>query len=244
MARKLALYERGRGVEGLAWLVNDCLRIGRSRAAEVCISDKYVSRTHAEIRFDEGRGWLLCDLGSMNGTFLNGVRIGDGRHPLRDGDVIRVGAARLLFSGEEPPAVRVHDPGLEDPWTRQLAREYSFTLLDAALLDAVSSRPSLRPVEAAFLQDILAHPEDDTPRLVYADWLEEHDAPERAEFIRLQCQLARLSEGDPGRGRLLDRQSELLRAHPQVALPLYLAELFRLHKGEVARWYFLGGPAP
>lgn len=41
------------------------------------------------------------------------------------------------------------------------------------------------------LADILAHPDDDTPRLIYADWLDEHgDDPERAELIRLQCELA------------------------------------------------------
>jgi len=43
---------------------------------------------------------------------------------------------------------------------------------------------------AAFMQAIVANPADDTPRLVYADWLDEHDQPERAEFIRLQCFVA------------------------------------------------------
>ena len=46
-----------------------------------------------------------------------------------------------------------------------------------------------------FLTDIIEHPDDDTPRLIYADWLEEHgttDAErERGEFIRLQCQTYR-----------------------------------------------------
>ncbi|MHB1424636.1 MAG: TIGR02996 domain-containing protein [Gemmataceae bacterium] len=44
----------------------------------------------------------------------------------------------------------------------------------------------------AFLQDILAHPDDDAPRLIFADWLEEQgDAGSvaRAEFIRAQCAL-------------------------------------------------------
>src|SRR5262245_35833946 len=43
----------------------------------------------------------------------------------------------------------------------------------------------------AFLADILDHPEDDTLRLIYADWLDEHDQSERAEFIRVQCELMR-----------------------------------------------------
>lgn len=46
--------------------------------------------------------------------------------------------------------------------------------------------------EAALLAPILANPTDDTPRLVFADWLEEGGQPERAEFIRVQCEIARL----------------------------------------------------
>ena len=41
------------------------------------------------------------------------------------------------------------------------------------------------------LATVCAQPEDDAPRLVYADWLDEHSQPERAEFIRVQCELAR-----------------------------------------------------
>ncbi len=45
-----------------------------------------------------------------------------------------------------------------------------------------------------FLADIIEHPADDTPRLIYADWLDEHGQAERAEFIRVQCELAKLEE--------------------------------------------------
>jgi uncharacterized protein (TIGR02996 family) len=45
---------------------------------------------------------------------------------------------------------------------------------------------------AGLLRAILDDPDDDTPRLVFADWLEEHDEGARAELIRLQCHLARL----------------------------------------------------
>ena len=41
-------------------------------------------------------------------------------------------------------------------------------------------------------QAILANPEDDAPRLVYADWIDEHGQPERAEFIGVQCAMARI----------------------------------------------------
>jgi uncharacterized protein (TIGR02996 family) len=39
----------------------------------------------------------------------------------------------------------------------------------------------------AFLRAMIEDPEDDATRLVYADWLDEHGEPERAEFIRLSC---------------------------------------------------------
>lgn len=45
---------------------------------------------------------------------------------------------------------------------------------------------------ADFLSTIIAAPVDDAPRLVYADWLEENGQPERAEFIRVQIELANL----------------------------------------------------
>jgi uncharacterized protein (TIGR02996 family) len=50
---------------------------------------------------------------------------------------------------------------------------------------------------APFLAAIASNPDDDLPRLVYADWLDEHDQPDRAEFIRLQCHSARVGPLDP-----------------------------------------------
>jgi len=44
------------------------------------------------------------------------------------------------------------------------------------------------------LRAVLADPQDDGPRLILADWLTDHGEPERGEFIRVQCELARLLE--------------------------------------------------
>lgn len=46
--------------------------------------------------------------------------------------------------------------------------------------------------DQSLIAAILNDPDDDLPRLVYADWLDEHSEPERAELIRVQCELARL----------------------------------------------------
>jgi uncharacterized protein (TIGR02996 family) len=54
--------------------------------------------------------------------------------------------------------------------------------------------------EEAFIQDIIAHPDDDAPRLIYADWLDETGDPAkaaRAEFIRLQCAREQRRKIDP-----------------------------------------------
>src|SRR4051812_38202157 len=68
------------------------------------------------------------------------------------------------------------------------------------------------PRVQAFLQDIKDHPEDDTRRLIFADWLEEHGDP-RGELIRVQCELARLGEDDPRTDDLCRREQALLKRH-------------------------------
>jgi uncharacterized protein (TIGR02996 family) len=61
----------------------------------------------------------------------------------------------------------------------------------------------------AFLQAILENPDDDGPRLMYADWLTEQGNP-RGEFIRVQCELHTLAAADPRRAVLKERESQLL----------------------------------
>src|SRR5688572_11118603 len=65
----------------------------------------------------------------------------------------------------------------------------------------------------ALLRAIVANPADDLPRLVYADWLDEHGDPARAEFVRVQCGLARTDEADPRYRHLEDREHDLLSEH-------------------------------
>ena len=55
--------------------------------------------------------------------------------------------------------------------------------------------------DAALWRAVVATPHDDAPRLIYADWLDEHGQPERAEFVRVQCRLAALDDDAPERAR-------------------------------------------
>jgi|GEM_PF-3518686 len=71
--------------------------------------------------------------------------------------------------------------------------------------------------EDAFVHSILNSPDDDTPRLVFADWLEEHGRASHAELIRVQCELAHLPKrsqepkAKARREKLAAREKELLR---------------------------------
>jgi uncharacterized protein (TIGR02996 family) len=88
----------------------------------------------------------------------------------------------------------------------------------------------------AFLARIIAQPADDTARLVYADWLEENGGPAdaaRAEFIRVQCALARLSDDDPRRPDLEDREHELLAANATGSLGDWNAGFERGFRAEI-----------
>jgi uncharacterized protein (TIGR02996 family) len=87
----------------------------------------------------------------------------------------------------------------------------------------------------ALLQSILNNPDDDSPRLVFADWLEEHGEPERAEFIRVQFESERYPI-ESKRWRILDRRaSELLEQHrkPWNRLPKKLVNRVVFRRGFV-----------
>jgi uncharacterized protein (TIGR02996 family) len=115
--------------------------------------------------------------------------------------------------------------------------------------------------EAALLAAIREHPEEDTPRLVYADWLDEQGGPEntkRAEFIRVQIELARLPREDVDpetairRVELEHRAEEFSRAHrpalmaPGLAVVASLGSEFNsIALGECVRGFprlMFGGP--
>ena len=73
--------------------------LGRSRDCDVVIDDPNVSRRHAEISPDVAGHWLLVDLGSTNGTVLDGRRI-EGPVKLTPGDEIEIGTSTITFEVE------------------------------------------------------------------------------------------------------------------------------------------------
>ncbi len=73
--------------------------LGRSRECDLRVADLNVSRRHAELRREDDTFWIV-DLGSMNGTQVNGRRIE--RERLGDGDRITLGSTEIVFGRSHP----------------------------------------------------------------------------------------------------------------------------------------------
>ena len=89
----------------------------------------------------------------------------------------------------------------------------------------------------ALLAAVLAAPDDDAPRLVYADWLDENGEPERAEFIRLGCEISRIWEQKTERlANLLSESGTLLLKHGETWSLKELVRPCGLKVGGQRRW--------
>jgi hypothetical protein len=75
--------------------------IGRTQDCDLRIADLSVSRRHAQLERGED-GWLLSDLGSHNGTRVNGWLVRE-PVPVRPGDVLQFGSAQFIIQGPETP---------------------------------------------------------------------------------------------------------------------------------------------
>jgi hypothetical protein len=75
-------------------LRGDRMIMGRLKSCDICLGDANASRKHAVLE-REGTGWALVDLGSTNGTLVNGERAS--RVRLRDGDLITIGISELIY---------------------------------------------------------------------------------------------------------------------------------------------------
>lgn len=125
-----AFEEEGRNLAALV-STQGLARIGRGSDNDLIFNSRLVSRRHALVETD-GTGFRLRDLGSSNGTWVNGVRVS--AVELRDGDDIQVGDERLLFDrrairrSAEPRGIRIEATGLT-----QTARDGEVILQDVSL---------------------------------------------------------------------------------------------------------------
>lgn len=76
----------------------DSLMIGRLPDCELVLDEGSVSKQHAVLRWNQAESrCTIKDLGSRNGTYLNGVIIMDREVPLRDGDIVSIGYVQFWF---------------------------------------------------------------------------------------------------------------------------------------------------
>jgi sigma-B regulation protein RsbU (phosphoserine phosphatase) len=131
--------------------------IGRASDCAIPIKDRYLSRKHAEIVAVDG-SWILKDLGSANGTYINGSRM-ECDHPLKTGDRIRLGDTEIVFEASEHHntdrmfavaattasptiAIPIHDIS-DHPEAQDVARLHTLTMLARELIED-------RPMEELF----------------------------------------------------------------------------------------------
>ncbi|MDZ4770151.1 MAG: FHA domain-containing protein [Chloroflexota bacterium] len=80
-------------------LLADTIQVGRATVKadwEVCLQDPSVSRPHARMEYRD-ESWVLYDLGSSNGTMVNGTPINEKGRAIKDGDVLTFGGTVSLF---------------------------------------------------------------------------------------------------------------------------------------------------
>jgi signal transduction histidine kinase len=82
-------------------LAAQAMALGRDGSNPIRLHDNEVSRRHAELRPADGQGFRIVDLGSANGTFVNGRPVDQA--PLRSGDQVRLGRSVLLYSEGSSP---------------------------------------------------------------------------------------------------------------------------------------------
>ncbi len=108
--------------------------LGRDGSCDISLDSQYVSR-YQNLFMETPDGWMLIDLSSTNGCFVNGRRVRE--HRLRDGDLIAVGHHQLRFSGPSARIARTGEyPHVVDP---TLKKSDTTTVVNVAKPSAASS---------------------------------------------------------------------------------------------------------
>ncbi len=121
--------------------------LGRGKECEIYIPDGTVSRNHAEIAWDS-TGFIIKDLGSTNGTFVNSIRITE--KALSDGDKIRTGNSHLLFKAKKKKIIKQSDSQQDSHGTMIIERQI------ADIMDSVEDPElvsKLRGLKGVFMKN-------------------------------------------------------------------------------------------
>ena len=168
--------------ERVVWFAHNEITVGRTARNDLRLQEPTVSKWHARIVVKDGK-YILVDLKSTNGTYVNKRRI---RSPLvirPERDIIAVGNYVLTISETTNPGVVPARPVPRNALSRDDDAEPTEIL---SIPFPTVPGPDVTDEERALLALIHDAPEQDGPRLVYADWLIQRGNP-RGELVALQC---------------------------------------------------------
>ena len=186
------------------WRVGaDRCTVGSGSSCDVVLDSARVGVWHAVFEVRGGRLFVV-DLGTEHGTFVN-ARPVERPTPVEETDSVTIGDFTLraeLDDDEQPPATDripsvgvIAEPASAPPATDSVPQALGQWDDDEPEPLTPRIMEPIEPVEDEFLDGLRADPDNDEIRAVYADWLEERGQRLKAEFLRLQCRLAKASVG-------------------------------------------------
>jgi DNA-binding response OmpR family regulator len=181
----------GQGV-GTRWMIDRSdMIIGREEDCDIVLPSRQISRNHARIRRSEGRH-ILEDLGSKNGTFVNGRELTE-PYPLQDGDEIQIALSFKLFfvdAGATVPLFFERQAGL------RLDKDAKSVWIKGQELDPPLSLAQYRLLELLYDNEGKVCSRDEVVQAVWPDVVEEGVTEQAIDALARRLR-ERLSELDP-----------------------------------------------
>ena len=187
----MLILREGQGV-GARWMIDRSdMIIGREEDCDIVLPSRQVSRNHARIRRSGGRH-ILEDLGSKNGTFVNGQEMTE-PYPLRDGDEIQIALSFKLFfvdAGATVPLFFERQAGL------RLDKDAKSVWIKGQELDPPLSLAQYRLLELLYDNEGKVCSRDEVVQAVWPDVVEEGVTEQAIDALARRLR-ERLSELDP-----------------------------------------------
>ena len=187
----MLILREGQGV-GTRWMIDRSdMIIGREEDCDIVLPSRQVSRNHARIRRSGGRH-ILEDLGSKNGTFVNGRELTE-PYPLQDGDEIQIALSFKLFfvdAGATVPLFFERQAGL------RLDKDAKSVWIKGQELDPPLSLAQYRLLELLYDNEGKVCSRDEVVQAVWPDVVEEGVTEQAIDALARRLR-ERLSELDP-----------------------------------------------
>jgi hypothetical protein len=189
----MLILREGQGV-GTRWVINrDSMLIGREEGCDIILPSRQVSRNHARIRRLGGRH-ILEDLGSKNGTFINGQELTE-PYTLQDGDEIQIALSFKLFFVDAGATVPLF---FEKRWAGlRLDKDAKSVWIKGQELDPPLSLAQYRLLELLYDDEGKVCSRDEVVHAVWPDAVEEGVSEQAIDALARRLR-ERLSELDPG----------------------------------------------